>query len=475
MTIAVFAHKTIKMLRARRTMQKSGKEARKLGNNAPPKRRKLEGNSKRLVAATGFFTGGIKSKVAKKAKNSRQFQQKILEEDLHGLLFEQKGDSEDEFPHLRRSVRLQSRKRSFRHKSRDFSPVDTDVGFEKPATSRNTSKSIFREINKRCGESNTASTPLFDSRKVQTQQRDINLVNNGDLLENLTVKVDIDNKPQIGANILQEIHRVDRILSGQDSDSDLSPYLVRQSNNPDNNMEFKLYKPEEWVYSTPPRQRIVLPQPEESAIQPAILCSTRKQHNIFELRESSNIRMDFEKFHNHQPISLDQRFLKHITTIDVESQRSGDPIWGGMDFANHYIDVPNKPVRVTEATNYMEQPSYSTNDHFLTLTSRPSKTVAKMSRNSGKLRKVNIFGEYEESPQPSCSSTVTSQAQIDAQAYQRHLVDVDMDRSFAPLESSDDEGEGKKKFAFNPQMPSFMRLGEPDQSPLMFDFSKKHQ
>ncbi|KAJ8916611.1 hypothetical protein NQ315_000256 [Exocentrus adspersus] len=130
---------------------------------------------------------------------------------------------------------------------------------------------------------------------------------------------------------------------------------------------------EEWVYQTPPKQELAFGV-EECAIQPALILAEDDQNDIYEL--NPNIRVDLTGYTNRQNLEVDGRYMRRIASFDKDK--------GAKRGSDHF-----------EARGKAKQVCYSS--YFAQVTCRPSKTVKKVSRLTGRFNRLPSE-ELEESP-----------------------------------------------------------------------------
>lgn len=81
-----------------------------------------------------------------------------------------------------------------------------------------------------------------------------------------------------------------------------------EKHNLDNNF---LLPPSNWVYFTPPMQKIKKPKLKRCSIQTAVMCKTNIAENeMYELKP--NIKVDMSKFANLKDIPCDPRYMRKI-------------------------------------------------------------------------------------------------------------------------------------------------------------------
>lgn len=103
------------------------------------------------------------------------------------------------------------------------------------------------------------------------------------------------------------------------------PKNYREEFQKDSNFEFLPVPASEWVFRTPPGQNIPKPKLEESKIQPAVLCTSRKNKALYEI--NSNVNVDFSQCVKGMNVPCHNKFMKHVATF--KQNECGDE---GMDF-----------------------------------------------------------------------------------------------------------------------------------------------
>lgn len=76
-----------------------------------------------------------------------------------------------------------------------------------------------------------------------------------------------------------------------------------------------------WVFQTPPRQRIVIPKADECVIQPAVICTTKKRSNIYEMHPK--FKVDLTGFSSRQNVEVDRRYMRHLASFEEKRNPMG--------------------------------------------------------------------------------------------------------------------------------------------------------
>lgn len=148
------------------------------------------------------------------------------------------------------------------------------------------SKSIFDEINDLYIKS---SQKLKRQLSNTSHENDFNLKFCSLLLKQLDKNIAFSPKTLLAckSKIFSEIRKLENILSGKVKMETSCPekrreYYYEQEENDDTNWEY--YSKSEWVYQTPERQKMIPPRVEENQLmQPAVIYTTKKHTQIFEL------------------------------------------------------------------------------------------------------------------------------------------------------------------------------------------------
>nr|CAI5821794.1 unnamed protein product [Callosobruchus analis] len=278
--------------------------------------------SKRLTVPPGFLLHGIVSDTAAKNIGKRECiddkeNKYILKEDLHSLFnqFETSCDVQNQ----RRSVRIQ--KKNFdENVNNAFSAADyNNILVENPedmnessaiqgSTLKDTSKSIFKEINRKyagVGKAKKLGCSGLTHREEHVKGQTMSNAFSGILKEELLVNIREDNLKLCKAAIKKKIEMINDILVGRKNPS--KPITVeaatemKDSLKENNNIlpGFNLIPSSQWVYETPPGRKLQTSNiPKPTNIQPAFICKQQNHINIYELEPNAllNLRSTEEPF-----------------------------------------------------------------------------------------------------------------------------------------------------------------------------------
>lgn len=121
----------------------------------------------------------------------------------------------------------------------------------------------------------------------------------------------------------------------------LSPVLGISKQNMNFNFNFDFVPSSQWVYMTPPRQRLQAPKLDDCIIEPAVLYSTRKASAVYGLK--SNINIDLRNFENKQPVPVDHRYLQHLgNAVGLKQANEGYETVG-----SHEDDISMERCRIS--------------------------------------------------------------------------------------------------------------------------------
>ncbi|VEN61830.1 unnamed protein product [Callosobruchus maculatus] len=305
-------------------MYKSFRRMNKKDKTKSKKRSSKTSNltSKRLTMPPGFLSHGIVSDTAgKNIVTSDYIDDKentyILKEDLHGL-----------FNQFQTSCGVQNQRRSARiHKknvdqnvNNAFSAADyNNILVENPKdmnsssneiqrnTLRDTSKSIFKEINRKYAGVEKAnklgcnSLAYKENNKYEisehVNEQTISSTFSSMLKQELSVNIREDNLKLCQAAIKKKIEVINDILVGRTNPS--KPIFVEVATpatgmkNSTIEMEnilpgFSLIPSSQWVYETPPGRKLQTSNiPKPTNIQPAVIYKQQNHINIYELEPNT--------------------------------------------------------------------------------------------------------------------------------------------------------------------------------------------
>lgn len=81
------------------------------------------------------------------------------------------------------------------------------------------------------------------------------------------------------------------------------------------NFDFIPIPETEWVFKTPPGQRIPKPKLAECTIQPAVVCTGRKTKALFEINANATKSVDLSQLTKGTTVPCDNKYVKHIGTF----------------------------------------------------------------------------------------------------------------------------------------------------------------
>ncbi|KAG5883988.1 hypothetical protein JTB14_019970 [Gonioctena quinquepunctata] len=413
-------------------MLRKKKENRNIADRGCSKLRKIEGNpnitSKRLTIPPGFLALGVRSETIRKSSNKEHHKDSdfLLKENLNGLF---NSCLKVNPVNVRRSERILKKKtaqeqshssvsdyyNSIINKRETIQSEDTPKNKERSQI-QNRSKSVFREINERyharteyhLNNNFNFLTPPQDSPspgnlKEVVDSKPKNIYSDfckclwRQLHINFGHKALLDCKSRIAAKIT----KINYILSGKINSGSImasEPYTLSRSALTKVSSEepnFEYIPRSQWVYNTPPRQKMYVPKAEECQMIPAVLCSTKKQINIYEMKP--NIKVDLSNCSNREGIRCDTKFLnrvgsfEHKMDVDLgnncESRRQYSSQLDGISTFKFHHTQPQPsgfPHNSSSAVEPIpEKP-------FISLVTRPTKHLKKESRlNNNMKRKLD--------------------------------------------------------------------------------------
>ncbi|XP_050512481.1 uncharacterized protein LOC126888351 [Diabrotica virgifera virgifera] len=394
------------MYKVRRRTSKKKKESVKTVDGNGGKIRKTEGNivPKRITIPPDFF----KDEPAL-ISSARRLKTDFPIDNLHGLF--------DKCVNIRRSKRVYNKNHRQNIES-DYSPIgeSSQNGLKKPdnpKSLRNERNLIFNNLTsyqeKDLKEFETSKSDKKHERSKQKQStkksksifeqinqlyarssQDCNFGNTSRgessnqnfcdrLAKQIGHNIDLDHQTIVAcqSRILSEIKKVNDTLSGktkmnQTPAESKCTYFYPQDNACDIN--FSLYNKSEWVFETPPRQRIPNMVLEESELQPAVLCTTKKEKQLFEWKKKLQIKPTDFKDKENIPIS---NYMDNVaTTFNFNgNMRSPKSPTFSQAFASAYNCDANQPTRDTD--NFLKPATVDRGHPLMTVLTRPQKSTIK--------------------------------------------------------------------------------------------------
>nr|CAH7751926.1 unnamed protein product [Callosobruchus chinensis] len=274
--------------------------------------------SKRLTMPPGFLSHGIVSDTAGKNIATNDYiddkeNKYILKEDLHGLFNQFETSCGVQIQ--RRSARIQ-KKNVDQNVNNAFSAADyNNILVENPEnmdsssneiqqnTSKDTSKSIFKEINRKYagvekGNKLGCSGLAYREDKYEISEhvkgQTINCAFSNMLKEELSVNIREDSLKLCKAAIKKKFEVIDDIIAGRKNPS--KPVIVEAATEMKESLKemanslpgFSLIPESEWVYETPPGRKLqssYIPKPTN--IQPAVIYKEKNHIDIYELEPNT--------------------------------------------------------------------------------------------------------------------------------------------------------------------------------------------
>ncbi|XP_023019856.1 uncharacterized protein [Leptinotarsa decemlineata] len=436
-------------------MLRKKKENCKVADRGCDQLRKIEGNpnitSKRLTIPPGFLSLGVKSETVRKSsgKGEKHF---ILKENLHGLF---SSCLKVNPINLRRSERILKKKvdpNTSRYSASEYYDkvnnenkiIESEVTplNEKRIFLKNQSKSLFREINEKynaraeCLNNNfnyltppqdTPSKGSWEGREISRNFRN----SDSDFCKNLyeETRLDLGQKCLLDcrSRIVANIQKINLIISGKVDTSlmEMDPYTPTKKNNDRKNEEVKFqYVPKsQWVYNTPPRQRMQVQKVEDCQMQPAVLCTNKMQTNIYEVKK--NFKIDLSNYTNRQGVEFDKKFLTRVGSFEHNEDADKTNNTGikkvfspqvntenGISTFNFYKSL-SQPSGTFDNTFRVVKPT--SENPFYNLISRPKKSVGMETKFSNvmkrKLDQTNSPDDHLFLSQPSSSHTANEKSQ----------------------------------------------------------------
>lgn len=186
------------------------------------------------------------------------------------------------------------------------------------------SKSIFDEINDLYIKS---SQKLKRQLSNTSHENDFNLKFCSLLLKQLDKNIAFSPKTLLAckSKIFSEIRKLENILSGKVKMETSCPekrreYYYEQEESDDTNWEY--YSKSEWVYQTPERQKMIPPRVEENQLmQPAVIYTTKKHTQIFEL--NANVG-DLSNVEGRNDVVYNKKFMNHLVTLNNTEEMDVD-------------------------------------------------------------------------------------------------------------------------------------------------------
>lgn len=186
---------------------------------------------------------------------------------------------------------------------------------------RNNSKSLFRKINERCARAKAKNSNNFNYpiSTVANSNSKVERFCPSTFSLNLSREICVDlNQSDYLLNtrlaIKKKIRDVNDRLVGKMNTGHTTPKRNEQVKDGGDQNDFHYVPKCNWVYETPPRQKVVLPRVEKCAIQPAVICTAKKQSNIYELHQTVNV--DLSEYINRQNVEVDRRYMRRVASFD---------------------------------------------------------------------------------------------------------------------------------------------------------------
>ncbi|CAG9853526.1 unnamed protein product [Phyllotreta striolata] len=343
------------MYRMQRKTSKGRKDNQKTRDKNCGRTRKREGNpdmSQRLTIPHDFYHNGIEPTSSQRTPNGTKISKDYNVEKCRGIF--------DECPNIRRSERLL--KRNFSQNQfngnctedntnqklcnaseedfqkvfnkylnlNSYKPVDVLVPNEPlkeeeeapPKRPFKRTKSIFDEINELYNQPSKKpkladgppTGPPSDRAFVESVRRRLAGHYAPGRKALLTCK----------SKIFTELNRIEEILSGKAAMEEPAREQQRADFYEDHSEEaddsnWRYFSKFEWVFETPPTQKIVPPKLEDNQLQPAVIYSTRKHTQVFEL--DRNDKETLIEFEGRQNVLIDKR-AKHVyPSMQVDSDK----------------------------------------------------------------------------------------------------------------------------------------------------------
>ncbi|XP_072393006.1 uncharacterized protein [Diabrotica undecimpunctata] len=232
------------------------------------------------------------------------------------------------------------------------------------------SKSIFEKINHLYARSSQDYN--FDTFREESCNQNFCVT----LAKQISLRIELDRKT-IGvckSRLLSEIKKIDGTLSGKIKMNNTPAeskctYYYPQENNCDIN--FSLYNKSEWVFETPPRQRIPAMSIEESELQPAVLCTTKKEKQLFEWKKKLQVKTT--DFNGKENIPINNYMDNVATTFNYDRNMQSPNF--SKAFASACNSDSNQPARNTD--HFIKPATLNKGHPLMTVLTRPQKSTIK--------------------------------------------------------------------------------------------------
>ncbi|KAJ8935186.1 hypothetical protein NQ314_012942 [Rhamnusium bicolor] len=330
----------------------------------------------RRKSPPGFLCLGIKSKTIRKTadkENSYTQRDYILREDLHGLFGNNLNENTTKPRRSSRILRQVEEAQNLdglsasdyysRVLTQDSNTTNSKRGegdfYKNKSALKNNSKSLFRKINERCARAAAQNAISFNYavRPILGENVKVEVFKATSFCKNLSEEIRIDLKQSDALldcklAVSKKTQKINDILCGKRtsemevSESSQNGKLDVDQNDQEEERKYFDYIPScDWIYETPPRQRITLPKLDECAIQPAVICTTKKKSNIYEL--NPNINVDLTNYTNRQNVEVDGKYLKHLASFEDKTQ---------ADFGMDFLESRGDQNWVVNESGYFQNP-----------------------------------------------------------------------------------------------------------------------
>lgn len=189
--------------------------------------------------------------------------------------------------------------------------------------SKNKSKSIFREINKKYSELENPNCNTF----VEVGPFDISGNNSNNIVpsscdfsERLSQQIYLSylqkNITDSKKRATKQLQEIEDLLYNKKKTTNKNEEHIFVKNNSEEAQEDISYNyavPSEWVYTTPPKQKVAAPKLEKCPIQPAVMYTNKKTKIIYELNSCES--KAFKKYIKDKNIQPDNKFKRYINSI----------------------------------------------------------------------------------------------------------------------------------------------------------------
>ncbi|XP_057671888.1 uncharacterized protein LOC130903679 [Diorhabda carinulata] len=202
------------------------------------------------------------------------------------------------------------------------------------------SKSIFEEINQLYARSHSNNSHISQvNNSTKGLNSEYSFCNS--LIQQLNAAFIIEPKKILfKSKICTEIKNIDNMLRGNikidktSKEANINDFYIDESGN---DMKWMRFSQSEWIYNTPPRQKIIPPEFKESQLQPAVLCTNQKQKQLFEWKP--NLNMDF--FATKDNIVINDKYMEHTASFnrDIHNEHTG-PSLNKKKIEDNMFDFP---------------------------------------------------------------------------------------------------------------------------------------